>query len=124
MTDLKSMNIPELERFLGELGEPRFRAKQIFRWMHRGASSFEEMTDLSKGLREKLKERCCLTVPTVERKQVSKEDGTIKYLWRLGDGNCIETVLMRLFTERLRFALVADLRMFFCADLMLAIAVC
>ncbi len=93
--DLKSKTIPEIEVFLAELGEPKFRAKQIFVWMHKGVESFDEMTNLSKTLREKLNELCTLTVPRVERKQVSKLDGTIKYLWMLEDGNCIETVLMR-----------------------------
>ena len=93
--DLKSKTIPEIEAFLAELGEPKFRAKQIFVWMHKGVESFDEMTDLSKALREKLNELCTLTVPRVERKQVSKLDGTIKYLWMLEDGNCVETVLMR-----------------------------
>lgn len=93
--DLKSMTIPELEAFLSTLGEPKFRAKQIFVWMHRGAESFEEMTNLSKSLRAKLAERCTLTALQVERKQVSRLDGTIKYLWRMEDGNCVETVLMR-----------------------------
>jgi len=94
MTDLKSMNLPELETFLAGLGEPKFRAGQLFQWMHRGASSFDEMTNLPKGLREKLSEQCELTAPSVERRQCSKEDGTVKYLWRLKDGNCVETVLM------------------------------
>ena len=95
MTDLKSLNRVELEQFFQELGEPKFRAKQVFQWLWRGVESFDEMTNLSKALREKLRQRCILTVPQVERKQVSKLDGTIKYLWRLRDGNCIETVLMR-----------------------------
>lgn len=95
MTDLKSMNMEELSSFLKELGEPAFRAKQVFQWMHRGAASFDEMSNLSKSLREKLSQQCYLTKPEVERKQVSAIDGTIKYLWRLRDGNCIETVLMR-----------------------------
>lgn len=94
-TDLKSMTLPELETYLVQLGEPRFRAKQIFTWMHKGVSSFDEMTNLSKPLRQKLREQCSLTVLTVERKQVSALDGTIKYLWRMEDGNCVETVLMR-----------------------------
>ena len=88
MTDIKSMNIPELTAFLKEMGQPAFRAKQIFSWMHRGARSFDEMTNLSKDLRQKLSETCLLTAPTVERKQVSALDGTIKYLWKLSDGNC------------------------------------
>ena len=95
MTDLKSMTLGELGTYLKELGEPAFRAKQVFSWLHRGVTSFDEMTNLSKPLRESLAARCRITVPTVERKQVSALDGTIKYLWRLSDGNCIETVLMR-----------------------------
>ena len=95
MTDIKSMTQPELSQFLGELGEPAFRAKQVFTWLHRGVTSFEEMTNLSKPLREKLAEQCCITAPVVARKQESKLDGTIKYLWELADGNCIETVLMQ-----------------------------
>ena len=95
MTDLKSMTRPELEAYFKELGQPKFRAIQVFRWLHRGVESFDEMTDQPKALREKLKETCIITVPKVERKQVSQLDGTIKYLWRLGDGNCVETVLMR-----------------------------
>jgi len=95
MTDIKSMNQEELSSFLKELGQPAFRAKQVFQWLHRGVRSFDEMTNLSKVLREQLAQSCLLAPPTVERKQVSALDGTIKYLWRLHDGNCIETVLMR-----------------------------
>ena len=95
MTDIKSMTQQELSQFLKELGEPAFRARQVFTWLHRGAASFDEMTNLSKSLREKLKGRCFITVPVVARKQESRLDGTIKYLWELSDGNCIETVLMQ-----------------------------
>ena len=95
MTDLKSMNLTEMAAFFKELGQPAFRAKQVYQWLHRGARSFGEMTNLPKPLREALEADCFLTVPQVERKQVSAQDGTIKYLWRLSDGNCIETVLMR-----------------------------
>lgn len=95
MVDIKSMTPEELAAWLKELGEPAFRAKQIFKWLYRGVESFEEMTDLSKALRQKLEEEALLTPPTVARKQVSQEDGTIKYLWRLADGNCVESVLMR-----------------------------
>ena len=95
MTDIKSMNLTEMAAYFKELGEPAFRAKQVFQWLHRGVFSFDEMTNLSKPLREKLAASCILYAPQVERKQVSALDGTIKYLWRLGDGNCIETVLMR-----------------------------
>ena len=95
MVDIKSMTPEELAAFFKELGQPAFRAKQVFRWLYRGVTSFDEMTDLPKALREQLEERCFLTVPKVVRKQVSAIDGTIKYLWELADGNCIETVLMR-----------------------------
>lgn len=94
LTDLRSMTQEELAPFLKELGEPAFRAKQVFRWLNRGVGEFDEMSDLSKSLRDKLRGSCRLDVPTVERKQISQQDGTIKYLWRLADGNCIETVLM------------------------------
>lgn len=93
--DIKSMTLAELETALEALGEKRFRAKQVFTWLHRGVSSFDEMSNISKALREKLDENYYLTPPTVERKQESKKDGTIKYLWRLADGNCVETVLMQ-----------------------------
>lgn len=95
MVDIKSMTPEELAAWLKELGEPAFRAKQIFKWLYRGVTSFEEMTDLSKALRQKLEEEALLTPPTVARKQASREDGTVKYLWRLADGNCVESVLMR-----------------------------
>lgn len=95
MIDLKSLTQEELTQALKEMGEPAFRGKQVFTWLYRGVTSFDEMSNLPKALREKLKEQCILTVPTVARKQVSKLDGTIKYLWELADGNCIETVLMQ-----------------------------
>ena len=95
MIDLKSMTQEEITRFLRDLGEPAFRGKQVFTWLHKGVRSFDEMSNLSKALREKLKAQCTITVPTVARKQISRLDGTIKYLWRLSDGNCIETVLMQ-----------------------------
>lgn len=95
MLDLKSMNLSEMTDFLRELGEPAFRGRQVFQWLHRGVTSFDGMTNLSKPLREKLSGSCYITAPKVERKQVSGLDGTVKYLWKLWDGNCVETVLMR-----------------------------
>ena len=95
MVDIKSMSLEELTAWFKDRGEPAFRAKQVFRWLYRGVTSFEEMSNLSKTLRRKLAETCTLTPPTVARKQVSAQDGTIKYLWRLADGNCVESVLMR-----------------------------
>ena len=93
--DIKSMNLSELETALGEMGEKKFRAGQVYSWLQKGAASFDEMTNLSLDLRKKLDEAFYLTPPRVVRKQESQRDGTIKYLWRLRDGNCVETVLMR-----------------------------
>lgn len=95
MVDIKSMTLEELTAWFKEQGEPAFRAKQVFQWLYRGVTSFDEMSNLSKSLRQKLSATCFITAPKVARKQVSALDGTIKYLWELGDGNCIETVLMR-----------------------------
>ena len=95
MIDIKSMTPEELAAWLKELGEPAFRAGQVFQWLYRGVTSFEEMTNLPKALRQKLEETALLAPPTVARKQESAQDGTIKYLWRLADGNCVESVLMR-----------------------------
>ncbi len=85
----------ELSAALAALGEPPFRAKQIFKWLNTPVSSFEEMTNLPKALREKLRERFTLYAPAAERKLVSRLDGTVKYLWRLYDGNHVESVVMR-----------------------------
>ena len=95
MRDIKSMLPEELEAALAELGEPKYRARQIFRWLARGVSSFEEMTDLSRTLREKLSAAFAIPGLKLLRKQVSSLDGTIKYLWELPDGNAVETVVMR-----------------------------
>ena len=94
MTDIKSMTQGELTAALREMGESAFRGKQIFSWLHKGARSFDEMSDLSKDLRARLAAEYYITSPEIACKQVSKLDGTTKYLWRLSDGNCIETVLM------------------------------
>ena len=94
MTDLKSMTLEEITAALRAMGEPSFRGKQVFTWLHRGITDFDEMMNIPKSLREKLRAEYYITVPAVARKQVSKLDGTIKYLWELQDGNCIETVLM------------------------------
>ncbi len=93
--DIKSMNLPELTEALRAMGEPAFRARQVFVWLHRGLRSFQEMTNLSKPLRQKLEETYYITAPEIVRKQTSQRDGTVKYLWKLRDGNCVETVLMR-----------------------------
>ena len=92
---LKSMTQAEIAGVLKELGQPQFRAKQVYTWLHKGVCSYEEMTNLPKTLREVLAEKYPLQIPQVVRKQESQLDGTIKYLWKLSDGNCVETVLMR-----------------------------
>lgn len=93
--NLKSMTLPEMTEALQSMGQPAFRAKQVFTWLHRGVGSYEEMTDLPKALRSALAERYPIDPPEAVRRQESARDGTVKYLWRLADGNCVETVLMR-----------------------------
>ena len=95
MMHLKSMTAPEIGAVLKELGQPAFRAKQVFSWLHKGAASYEDMTNIPQNLRNILAEKYPIYTPQVLRKQESQKDGTIKYLWRLEDGNCVETVLMR-----------------------------
>jgi len=92
---LKSMTQAEIGAVLKELGQPAFRAKQIYSWLHKGVRSYEEMTNLPQSLRALLAEKYPICPPQAVRKQESKLDGTIKYLWQLSDGNCVETVLMR-----------------------------
>ncbi len=93
--EIKNLTLAELEQTMLDLGEPKFRGKQVYSWLHRAAPDFAAMTNLPRSLREKLADRFLLTCPTVVRKQESALDGTVKYLWRLYDGNCVETVLMR-----------------------------
>jgi len=93
--DLKILEFNELEEFIKSTGEPKFRAKQIFSWLYKGVSSFDEMTDISKSTKEKLSEKCFISKLDIEEKFVSKIDGTVKYLFRLEDGNFIESVVMK-----------------------------
>ena len=93
--NIKSMTLPEITAALKELGQPAFRGKQVYTWLHKGVASYDEMTNLPKNLRDALAEKYPIYAPKVVRKQESKTDGTIKYLWQLADGNCVETVLMR-----------------------------
>ena len=93
--NLKSMTLPELTQIFKELNQPAFRAKQVFTWLHRGVRSYAEMSNLPKSLRETLESQYPIQAPQVVRRQESQKDGTIKYLWQLSDGNCVETVLMR-----------------------------
>ena len=93
--NLKSQTLAELAALFKEMGEPAFRAKQVYKWLHSGVRTYDEMTNLPQSLRGKLSESYPINAPEVVRKQESQRDGTIKYLWKLSDGNCVETVLMR-----------------------------
>ncbi|MBR4579501.1 MAG: 23S rRNA (adenine(2503)-C(2))-methyltransferase RlmN [Oscillospiraceae bacterium] len=93
--DIKSLLPEELETLLRELGQPGYRAGQLFSWLSRGCGDWDEMTNLPKSLRAALQERCFLSAPRVLRRQESQEDGTIKFLWEFADGNAVETVVMR-----------------------------
>ena len=92
---LKSMTLPEMTAYFKTMGQPAFRAKQVYQWLHRGVGSYEEMTNIPQSLRASLQQEHPLYAPRAVRKQESRIDGTIKYLWQLADGNCVETVLMR-----------------------------
>lgn len=127
MIDIKSMSLAEIGEEMRRLGEPKFRAKQIFAWLHKvfpvetgggtrtGATEreafrgrlgeaetlsgvvrgFDEMTNLPKALRDKLSAEFYVSAPEILSKQVSAEDGTVKYLWKMRDGEAVESVLMR-----------------------------
>ena len=93
--DLRSMQLDEMTTLLKELGQPTFRAKQLFGWVHqKQVQEISEMHNLGKALLSQLEEQCTITTMRLERKQVSK-DGTEKFLFQLADGNYIECVLMR-----------------------------
>ena len=92
---LSSMTQKQLAEYIASLGQPSFRAGQIYKWLHQKlVTDFDAMTDQPKALLERLREECTIAAPSIRRKQCSR-DGTIKYLLELADGNCIETVLMR-----------------------------
>ncbi len=96
MFDIKSMSLTEIEEVISSLSIPKYRAKQIFDWLQvYGAMSYDEMTNLPKVLRNELSEKFPIYSCEIELKQVSKLDGTVKYLYRLSDGNYIESVLMK-----------------------------
>ena len=96
MKDLKSLNLEQLTEELLSIGEKKFRAKQVYSWIHEKlVDSFDEMTNLSKDLREKLKANYTLNSMEAAAVQTSKIDGTQKYLFRLHDGHVVESVLMR-----------------------------
>ncbi len=99
--DLLSLNLSELSESLSKLSEEhgvkieKFRTKQIYAWLNKGVSEFSEMTNVSKNIRELLDATCYIALPQIEKKLVSKIDRTVKYLFRLYDGECVESVFMR-----------------------------
>lgn len=93
--DIKSMTLAGLEAEFRRLGQPAYRARQVFGWLHRGVVSFSEMTDLSKSLRGLLEERYDIYHAEIEKKLESSLDETVKYLFQLHDGEYVESVLMR-----------------------------
>lgn len=95
MQDIKSLSLNELEQALADIGEPKYRAKQIFQWLHKKyVNSFDEMLNLSKDLRQKLKENYYISCSAIEKKLISCYDSTVKYLFSLNDGEYVEAVLM------------------------------
>ena len=94
--DILSMDLPELTAAVRELGQPAYRAGQIFSWLHKsGAATFDEMTNLPKTLREALHDNFVIFGCAIEKKLISEYDETVKYLFRLHDGEFIESVLMK-----------------------------
>lgn len=95
MIDLKDFEFEELTAYLKEIGEPKYRSGQIFEWLHKGVEGYDEMTNLSNALKQKLNEVSYVSTLKIREKYVSEADGTVKYLFELPDGNCIESVVMR-----------------------------
>ena len=92
---ISSLTLEQLTAELKAMGQPGFRAKQLFHWVHQKlVTDFSAMTDQPKALLAKLEEAFYIAAPVIERRQEAK-DGTVKYLLRMADGNCIETVVMR-----------------------------
>lgn len=95
-TDINSLTYEKLNSVIEELGQPTFRAKQIYTWLHKyGVSSFDEMTNISKQLREILADNYFISTCEIEDKYTSKIDDTVKYLFRLYDGEYVESVIMK-----------------------------
>ncbi|MEE3333794.1 MAG: 23S rRNA (adenine(2503)-C(2))-methyltransferase RlmN [Ruminococcus sp.] len=93
-TDIKSLYYPELESFIVDSGFPKFRAKQIYGWLNKGVCEFEQMRNIPKNLIDFLNSSCYISVANIEKKLVSRYDKTVKYLFRLFDGEFVETVVM------------------------------
>lgn len=94
LTDIKSMYENELKEEFSKLGEPPYRAGQVYKWLHSGVKSFNEMTNISKSLRQKLMQNYYISSATIEKKLISAYDDTKKYLFSFADGETVESVLM------------------------------
>ena len=94
LTDIKSLTLPELQSYITGCGFPKFRAAQIHDWLSKGATDFDEMKNLPAAMRAQLKTSCYISVATIEKKQVSRYDKTVKYLFSFRDGECVEAVVM------------------------------
>lgn len=93
--DIRSMNTEELESLLVGMGEPKFRAAQLFKWLQSGVESFDEMTNIPLKLRQQLEDKCYIAVALIEKRYASQIDETVKYVYKLYDGEYIESVLMK-----------------------------
>ena len=93
--NLKDLTLEELQDYIINLGEPKFRALQIYKWIYSGVRNFEEMTNISKTLRDKLKSNTTIGNLAINKKFISTLDGTRRYLIQLSDNNYIESVLMK-----------------------------
>ncbi|MDO4395818.1 MAG: 23S rRNA (adenine(2503)-C(2))-methyltransferase RlmN, partial [Clostridia bacterium] len=95
MINLRDLTLKEMEEFITKMGEPKFRAKQVFQWIYKGKTDFREMTNLPEVFRQKLAEEAYIGTIKPLKIQKSKTDGTRKYLFELEDGNLIESVFMK-----------------------------
>ena len=95
LADIKSMTLSELTEFITKNGFERFRANQVYGWLNKNVSSFDEMRNISSKLRDFLKTSCYISVANIEKKLVSRYDKTVKYLFSFNDGECVESVVMK-----------------------------
>ena len=95
LTDIKSLYYEELENLITQGGFPKFRAKQVALWLKKGVTSFDEMKNIPKDLREFLETSSYISVANLEKKLISMYDDTVKYLFRFNDGQCVESVVMK-----------------------------
>lgn len=95
LIDIKSMNLEELQKFLVENGFEKFRAKQVYLWLAKNVTTFDEMSNISAKLKDFLKISCYISVANIEKKLVSRYDSTVKYLFSFNDGECVESVVMK-----------------------------